>query len=131
MEGYSKEYLERWAINRVVVEKIKRYLEVWPDGSARKPRLTQREFAQRMGVSAATVSNVFSAKQLVTLEFVYKAAASLGYEVTTLLPTISELDQGVDEAGEVGISVGGRHERIPESWKSALDDVIRKSESEG
>lgn len=131
MAGDSKERLERWQINRVVVEKIKQYLEVWPDGTARKPRLTQRALAQIMGVSAATVSNVVSEKQLVTLEFVYRAASALGYEVTKLLPPISELDQGIDDAGEVGISVGGRHERMPESWKSALDDVIRESESEG
>lgn len=59
--------------------------------AARAERMGQTSFAQRMGVSRTTISNIERGAQRVFLDQLYRAAEILGISMTDLLPDQSRV----------------------------------------
>lgn len=57
--------------------------------------LSQRQFAQRVGVSHATIANVEGGKQYASLQLLYAIATNLGEPLSSLLPSVEEVEAAV------------------------------------
>lgn len=81
--------------------------------------LTQAEVSEKTGINRATISNIESGKQQVSLNYVYLIAKALDTEILTFLPTIKELNIQTEEA-QAFLTEKINEQDIDEATKNAI-----------
>lgn len=78
--------------------------------------MSQADFAELVGVSRTTVSNIETDKQGAPLPTIYKIADALNLEIQEVLPSVKEVNEAIGRAGDFDKFI---HDVLPE-WSDEL-----------
>lgn len=85
---------------------------------------TQADISTETGINRATISNIESGKQQVSLQYLYLIAKALETEITTFLPSIKELNITSEES--MSILAEKLNEQEDDSIKNSILGVLNK-----
>lgn len=104
-------------INIIVGLKIKEYRSFLD--------LSQAEFAEKIGINRATLSQLEAGKQQFTLHHIYTIAQKFNVEITTFLPLIKHLEIEASSDANL-ISEMLQQQNVNESTKNSILQLINK-----
>jgi len=115
-------------VRKALVTRIKHYRKFASDGKRRGQPLSQRDLAERVGVSHTTIANIEGEKQYVSVEMLYRLCQALDLELTQLLPEKQDIF-GAETAdgfsrGERLVEVGGVAHELPEEWANIVQETL-------
>lgn len=87
--------------------------------------LSQADFAEKVGINRATLSQLEAGKQQFTISLIYKVAQKLNVEITTFLPLIKHIENDVTLNSNL-ISEKLKQQDVNESTKNSILQLINK-----
>jgi len=85
---------------------------------------TQADISELTNINRATISNIESGRQQVSLQYLYLIAQSLNTEITTFLPTLKELNITIEES--LSILNVKLNEQGDDSIKNTILEALNK-----
>lgn len=87
--------------------------------------VTQAQIATETNINRATISNIESGKQQVSIQYLYLIAKVLNTEISTFLPSLKELNMLVDD----GLSIINEQlddQEVSEATKNSILQLLNK-----